>query len=172
MSNPKPRPAGIGAHVRDLLDYDANTGALSWRRNRPGGAKAGQQITCRMGNGYIKTNISPFGVLLAHQIVWAICAGAWPRYEIDHINGDRADNRIANLRELPNGANSQNLRGAKSSSKSGVLGVTRVSDGTWAARIASGGKKSGRHLGCFKSPEEAHAAYVRAKRVLHEANTL
>jgi hypothetical protein len=95
--------------------------------------------------------------------------GDWPSGQIDHINGDRTDNRLCNLRAVSNAQNAQNKRGARSDNKAGVIGVRAVGN-SWQARITTGGKTS--YLGCYSSPEQASAAYLGAKRAMHEMGTL
>jgi len=96
--------------------------------------------------------------------------GFWPENQIDHINGARADNRFTNLREATNKENSENIKRARRSNKSTeVLGVyTRGLK--FRAQITHAGKIQ--RLGTFKTAEEAHQAYLTAKRDLHLFNTL
>jgi hypothetical protein len=94
--------------------------------------------------------------------------GYWPN-EVDHVNGAKDDNRIANLREVTHSENMQNQRGARSDSKTGLLGVS-AHHGKWCARIRVKGTL--KHLGSYSTPEAAHQAYVKAKRVLHPHGTL
>lgn len=89
--------------------------------------------------------------------------------DLDHINGNRADNRIANLREVPNAVNCQNKRAPLPKNKTGFLGVTRDAHGFRAAVMLN---RRQHHLGRFDTAEAAHAAYVEAKRRLHEGCTL
>ena len=88
---------------------------------------------------------------------------------VDHINGDTADNRWANLRPATRSENMQNRRVANSNSKTGLLGA-KPSRNAFRAQI----KISGRcvNLGTFSSPEAAHAAYLTAKAELHPFSTL
>jgi hypothetical protein len=89
--------------------------------------------------------------------------------EVDHKNGLRADNRIKNLRLADNACNAQNLRSATSRSRVGLLGV--VAEGRrFRAFICAGRKKMA--LGTYDTAEEAHAAYVQAKRSLHPGGLL
>lgn len=93
---------------------------------------------------------------------------------VDHINGDPLDNRRTNLRIVDARGNAHNQRKAHRNSKTGFLGVdhlpSKYPNRPYRAQIKVGGKKL--HLGQFETPEAAHAAYVEAKRVLHEGNTL
>lgn len=107
--------------------------------------------------------------VLAHRIAWALQHGEWPQGEIDHINGDRQDNRIENLRDVPSFVNKQNLRSATKRNRLGILGV-HARRGKFRAFISVDGAV--RALGTFHSAIEAHAAYLAAKRAGHKGNTL
>lgn len=106
---------------------------------------------------------------LSHRLAWFYMTGAWPEQEIDHINGVRDDNRFANLREADRQINCQNVRKPYKNNRTGLLGV-KPSLGKFVARIYVDGKE--RHLGTFKTPGLAHAAYVAAKRELHKGGTI
>jgi hypothetical protein len=105
---------------------------------------------------------------LAHRLAWFYVHGVWPPVLIDHINGKRSDNRIVNLRLADWRLNMENKR-RESYNSTGLLGVKPNGKG-FAARIGSRGVEH--HLGTFRTPEEAHAAYVEAKRRLHKGGTL
>jgi hypothetical protein len=107
---------------------------------------------------------------LAHRLAWFLVTGEWPKNTIDHINGNKSDNRWANLRDVAVQTNSQNERRARRNNRSGFLGVRKNRVGMYVAAIGIDYGK--RHLGSFKTPEEAHAAYIAAKRLHHEGNTL
>jgi len=94
--------------------------------------------------------------------------GEWPS-EIDHINGDKSDNSYRNLREVSRGENMQNKRKAHRNNKTGFLGVAREA-GKYRARIRVCGKN--RSLGMYDTPQQAHQAYLAAKRELHEGCTI
>ena len=96
--------------------------------------------------------------------------GAWPKGDIDHINGKRDDNRIANLRDVPRAVNRQNVLRARADNRVGLIGVKASRNGTYEARIGVNGKYL--HLGTYRTAEAAHAAYVSAKRQHHIGNTL
>lgn len=154
--------------LRELLAYDPLTGVLTWRVSRVGRVRAGDAVQCKRPDGYIKVCVDQVQ-MRAHRAAWAIHHGEWPAGEIDHINGDRADNRIANLRDLPRGLNQQNVRAAQTNNRSGYLGVCLV-HGKWRAGVSHGGRFI--QVGKYDSPEEAHEAYVQKKRELHAASTL
>jgi hypothetical protein len=100
--------------------------------------------------------------LLAHRVIWAIVYGRWPRDQIDHINGVKDDNRLANLREATAVTNQRNQK--RHSDKAPLpKGVSAYANcGTFRARIVVNGKSI--FLGTFPTAEEAHAAYVAAAR--------
>lgn len=149
--------------LRELLIYNALTGAFGRRRlryNRPtGGINA---------LGY--QQISVDGKLYyGHRLAWLYAYGEWPADCVDHINGDRADNRLQNLRVCTRGQNLQNLRSPKGANP--YLGVSlHKASKLWHAKIRVHGVTTS--LGYHKTPEAARGAYLAAKRKLHEFGTL
>lgn len=161
--------------LRELLNYNPETGIFTWAvqgRNRPVGGVVGSKDH----RGYIQASIGTKADRLRiymHRAAWAYVHGVWPTHDIDHINHDKSDNRIANLRELTRSLNQQNQIKAHANNKSGYLGVYANKKGRkqpYIACIFANGRAV--HLGAFDTAEEAHAAYVEAKRRLHPAGTL
>lgn len=108
---------------------------------------------------------------LAHRLAWLFVHGHWPEADIDHINGDRSDNRIDNLRCVTRQHNLMNQRRPRSDNTTGYLGVcVDRARGEFQARLQVSGRV--KHLGRFDNAEAAHAAYVAAKRRLHPTCTL
>lgn len=164
----KSEPLSFAA-VSALLSYCPETGELTWRRSRRG-VSAGSRAGCTAGDGYIVVRI--LGRSYAgHRVAWLLATGSWPKHQIDHVDCDRANNRRVNLRDVTDGVNKQNRRGALSTSGTGLLGASfdRWS-GRFVSRIGVGEKHL--NLGRFDSPEAAHEAYVAAKRRLHVGCTL
>jgi hypothetical protein len=161
--------AGVtAAQVRALLDYDPATGVLRWRVRRNHVAPAGAVAGSRCRAGYRRLTI--YGRrYAAHRVAWLYVTGAWPRGELDHIDGDPSNNALTNLREATRALNMQNMRRARCTNVLGLLGV-RALGRRFNARIYAQGLP--RYLGCFDTPELAHAAYVAAKRTLHPGCTL
>jgi hypothetical protein len=90
--------------------------------------------------------------------------GAWPDGCIDHINGQKADNRISNLRKVTHAVNMQNQHRAARTSKTGLLGVS-PNKTRFVANINVDGRRV--YLGSFATAHDAHSAYLSAKRELH-----
>ena len=156
---------GEAETFRELLRYNSIDGELYWKATNSPRATAGSLAGClckRTGYRLVRVN----GKLLrAHRIVWAIVKGDVPD-EIDHINGDRADNRIENLRRASRSENNQN-RGTASNNTSGFIGVSfEKTRGKWSAKIQAFGRAF--HLGRFNSAEDAAAAYEAAKSNIHK----
>jgi hypothetical protein len=95
--------------------------------------------------------------------------GRWPTHNIDHINGDPTDNRLSNLRDVPQATNLQNIRTAHKTSATGLLGASPYR-GRYRATITASGRQT--TVGYFDTAGEAHAAYVAAKRQLHVGGTI
>lgn len=163
------------ARALAVLRYDPETGLIFWRVDIRAGknnwllkAVAGDQAGFASGYGYWVLSIDGARTS-AHRFAWLAMTGAWPEHDIDHVDGDRTNNRWTNLRGATRAQNMQNLKGAHKDSSTGLLGVERKRD-RFAARICVDGKKHS--LGVFATPELAHAAYLKAKREMHERNTL
>lgn len=154
------------ALLGELFSYDASTGIFTRKVSTTNRVKVGDVAGSPNKKGYI--NIMVLGRLHpAHRLAWLYAYGVWPRGQIDHINGVKSDNRLANLREATNAENRQNLMRAPSQSQTGLLGVGRhTPTGKWRARICVNGTT--RYLGNYSTQEEAYAAYLAAKRELHE----
>jgi len=174
MTDKKPPSPSI---LRELIDYDPETGALVWRvrdvsfftdgkmsalgaMNIWNARFSGKPALSYKGlNGYFKGAVLGRWYL-AHRVAWAIYSGSWPKNEIDHINGDRLDNRIANLRSVTSQENSKNTA-IGSNNKSGIVGVYWEKDRfLWVAIIHHSGKR--KFIGHFKSKDEAIEARAKA----------
>lgn len=155
--------------LRQLLDYDPATGIFT-HRVKHGFPLPGVVAGCKNNAGYTVINVLKT-IHLAHRLAWFHFYGGQPLHCIDHINGNRVDNRIENLRDIPKAQNHQNLKGPISTSTTGYLGVSYSKRrGAFIAQIALNQRRV--YLGQFKTAEDASAAYLSAKRKLHPANTL
>lgn len=164
--------------TREMLSeaycYDPETGSLTHRRANPPRVKCGDEVGLIAGcGGHLHRRTIYRGVHLAvHRVCWLMFYGAWPKNVIDHINGNALDNRIANLRDVTAHVNAENRRRACITSKTQLLGVSKHNDAhkCFSARITTNGRLI--KLGYYATPEEAHAAYVEAKRALHVGCTI
>lgn len=138
--------------LKTKWDYNPKDGFFTWKVKTNPKVVIGSEVGGTR-NGYIV--LSHDGKLLeAHRVAWAFVHGEWPKYHIDHINGIRDDNRIENLRDVPQAVNRLNLH--KTYSNSGVLGVHKK--GTrFMAQFKS------KYLGMFATAEEAGEKYKNEK---------
>lgn len=147
------RETGLFVRLSDICNVKA--GRITGNRNT--GGHIGFAIDRRM--------------YLAHRLAWLYVHGSWPEGQIDHINGIRTDNRICNLRDVSRSINAQNVHGARKDNKLGLLGVCwREASKKFIAQIQVAGKV--RHLGMFRTAEDAHEAYLKAKRKYHPGCTI
>jgi hypothetical protein len=151
--------------IKDLFDYE--DGHLIRKvTTGPRGIKGSKVNSNPTYTEYPKVVISKRSYMY-HRVVWLWHHGTLPDM-IDHINGNPCDNRIENLRECNNAQNCQN-RKVSAANSSGFMGVSWYEPNKrWRAYIKLNGKR--KHLGYFKTPEEASEAYKNAKAELHQFN--
>jgi hypothetical protein len=147
----------------DMFDYDDATGQLLWKIKPNNGVKIGDVVGTPV-EGYLRTIIQGVKIQV-HRIIWVIHYGTIPEgYQIDHIDGDRANNRLTNLRLSTPSQNSQNRY--RVSGTSGYKGVTfNKNSQMWYAQIQMHGRR--KHIGRFNTPEEAAVAYEEYAVKLH-----
>lgn len=165
-------------YLRECMDYDPQAGVLTWKIRPPfhfsDGTKAaehqaaiwnakyaGKEAFLGIGNHGYRTSSVGGKRFTGHRVAWAIHYGEWPEGEIDHINGNRCDNRIANLRDVSRRENAKNLA-TKSGRVRGVYWYPPTS--RWAVKIQSDGVQ--RHIGYFINKNDAIAARQDAERRL------
>ena len=142
--------------VKDILHYDPLTGVFTWLKAESNRIHIGDTAGSPNWTGYFYTRISGKKYSL-HRLAWLYTYGAWPKEEIDHINGRRGDNRICNLREATHAQNCKNLSLSKSNT-SGFRGVSwDAKRKKWCAIIVVNYRHN--RLGYFDTPEAASAAY-------------
>lgn len=158
--------------LKNILYYNPHTGIFAWLIN--GHKKSVGQPAGYISKGYMRINIDK-KYFLVHRLAFFYMTGKWPIDQVDHINGNRSDNRWANLRESNDTLNRENIRKRQTNNTSGYLGVSfkrAYTEGArpWAAQIQVSGKH--KVIGYFATPEEAHEEYLKEKRKLHKGCSL
>lgn len=157
------------SEIKFDLDYDHLSGVFRWKNSKRR-VKAGDVAGAVNGDGYILIRLN--GILhRAHRLAWLYVNGSFPSKDLDHIDGNRTNNAIANLRQCSRGENLQNQRLPSKNNALKSLGVCfNKQSSKFHAQITY--NRTRYHLGYFKNKDEAHAAYVEAKRKLHKFGTL
>ena len=155
--------------LRSALLYDPEAGIFTWLRI----SQFAHRVRVGDVAGYVHGGYIEIGVrgryYKAHRLAWLYMTGEWPTPEVDHINGRPSDNRWVNLRLADRALNCQNIRSARKDNARGFLGVSQNGNGFQAALNAN---KRRYYLGTFPTEETAHAAYLAAKRRLHQGCTI
>lgn len=159
--------------LRELLDYNPETGVFTWRVDvgRWGRIKAGTATGSPDAFGHLRIQVD--GTLYySHRLAWLYMTGTWPENEVDHRDTVPHNNKWINLRDKTHRVNTENRRRPTHGKKSGMpIGVSvDKRDGAIRADITVDGRAIS--LGRHPTPEIAHAAYLKAKRRMHEGNTL
>jgi len=155
--------------LRSVLDYNQDTGSMKWSKYVGPNARIGADAGFVNPKGYVVIGFRG-SQFFAHRIAWQMAHGECPEQEIDHINGNRQDNRIENLRLATRRVNCENQRKAHKNNATGLLGVTKERNGTFSSTIRHMGKTI--HLGNWDTKHQAHEMYVLAKRRIHEGCTI
>lgn len=156
--------------IREILDYKSETGIFVWKTiaSKNSSNKIGDVAGSIDPQGYRRIGIAR-KYYMEHRLAWLYVYGEWPKEQIDHIDNDRSNNRIENLRDVNQSINQHNQIRAHSHNHNGYLGVHPHRD-KFRARIRINGED--KHLGLFCTPEEAHIAYLNAKRIFHPESTI
>jgi HNH endonuclease len=148
--------------LKELLDYDPETGEFRWKKSRKGSRRfVGDRAGCIRNNDGYRQVIIDYKAYLEHRLAWFYTTGVWPN-KIDHknVDGPKDDNRWCNLRVAEPSENNANAR-KRSYNKSGYKGVVWVEEKRkYRARITVNKKII--FLGYFNAAQEAHAAYCSA----------
>lgn len=152
------KPVATQKRLKELVRYDPDTGHITWAVRR-GPRAAGSAWGCRDGAGYVLGMIDR-RFHRGHQIAFIYMTGGLPEGDIDHINGNKGDNRWSNLRACSRSENLSNQHALRSDNTSGYRGVCSTPDGKWFAQIQSSGKWQ--YLGTYSTKLEAALAYDRA----------
>lgn len=166
MTQAKDEERGLTlSRLKQALHYDHETGVFTWKEHGRGGHHRGigRPAGSLKRSGYTLINLNQMR-FRAHRLAWFYMTGAWPKGQVDHINGERNDNRWTNLRLASQVQNSANMK-PRRTNRLGIKGV-RQYDGLNCTRyrsiISIGGNV--RYLGSFKSLDEAKSAYLKAAR--------
>jgi hypothetical protein len=155
-------------YVRSILDYDPETGLLTWKRrervSRQWNTKYAGKEAGVLSLGYIKIRIEK-RAYQAHRLIWLMMTGSWPKEQIDHIDMDRSNNRWVNLREASNAENMRNTK-AHIDNSSGFKGVYFVNDrNKFRGSVMINGKIS--HTKRCETAEEAYEERCALAKRLH-----
>jgi hypothetical protein len=152
--------------LKEHLFYDPNTGIFI-REKTSGRHKKGNLLGTVNIKGYVVIRIQD-KLHLAHRLAWLYVYGKFPSDVLDHINRNKTDNRIDNLREIYAGQNSENTLISKAN-RSGLKGVGWYAPSKkWRSKITVNRKTV--HLGHFDNKEDAHLAYCYAAKKYHSIN--
>lgn len=150
-------------YLKKILEYDALTGEFTWLVTISNGRK-GNVAGSFLDSGYRRIKID-YKSYRTHRLVWLYTHGRWPKEVIDHINGDKSDNRLTNLRECSISQNLMNT-GSVEGSTSKYKGVSwHTKSKRWRTKIGANGMRY--DLGEYKNPEEAALAYNKKSLELH-----
>lgn len=152
-------------YLKRILNYNEKTGEFEWKR-RGSGIRVGKKAGGVDSYGYVRIRIDGIRYR-AHRLVFLYVFGFFPKEEVDHINHDKSDNRLSNLR-LCSRSENFSYRKKPVTNSSGYKGVSfKARNRKWVAQIGKGGKRI--HLGLFNSKEEAYLAYcLKAKELFGE----
>ena len=155
--------------VMQRLDYDPRTGEFRWRDTGNNRTKAGDLAGHVGKEGYCRITLSVGGRMkrvMAHRIAWLVVHGEWPTGFVDHIDENKLNNRISNLRLATKAQNTMNT-GNRSDNVLGARGVTYRKAQTqkpYIAKISVNGKQQ--LIGSYATVAEAQAAYDAAALVI------
>ena len=162
MSPPRTRPLVSVDRLKQVLDYNPDTGIFIWKIQLSPKGPVGKVAGTVRPNGYRFITIDG-SAFAAQRLAWLYVSGAWPTNLMDHKNRVRDDNRFDNLRDVRHLQNRHNTGSvANRDNKTGFLGVVKTANGKFETRISYPGVKN-KYLGRYDTPEEAHAVFMAAK---------
>ncbi len=166
MSNNHIKTVLTQSKLKELLNYDKYTGIFTWRTSRGNRIKAGDVAGSKNNHGYFRIRITILSIsksYLLHRLAWLYVYGIFPREHLDHVNHDRTDNKISNLREATQKHNCRNASKSKNN-KSGFNGVSWCEPvKKWQTQIQVNGKLI--YIGSYKDKNEAICARLHANRL-------
>jgi hypothetical protein len=147
------------SELKKILSYNNKTGVFTRKEKTTPFLIVGAVTGYKAKSGYLITTIKN-KQFYCHRLAWLYEYGEWPKGQIDHINHNRSDNRICNLRDATVSQNRRNMRLSPNSS-TGITGVY-VHRNKWTARITVENKLL--YLGCFKNKDDAIKARKKAEK--------
>lgn len=145
---------------RDSTEFPDASYATAWN-----GLNAGNPVAIKLGsNGYFAVRFHGRW-FAAHRLIWALTFGCWPKGDLDHINGDRTDNRLENLRDVSRQENARNAK-LRKDNRSGCVGVrqNKSRNNKWIAEITVDGRRQ--QVGTFVEKDAA----ILARQIASEAH--
>lgn len=152
----KNRPKFTQELMQYHFRYEPETGKLYWRNPRSNRVKAGDEAGYLQTKGYLRVSLYDLSVPV-HHVIWLYVYGTWPEHQIDHIDGDKKDNRLEKLRDVTNVVNSENAKRRKDN-KSGYSGITVHSGFTKPFFVRRGFNGIRHYGGSYATLEEALVA--------------
>lgn len=157
--------------ISSVLSYNEKSGVFTRLKDNSRYWQAGDFAGTLSSKGYVVLSLGGSLKILAHRAAWILMTGENAPGQIDHIDGNKLNNAWSNLRVATNMQNCQNKKKARSDSVSGLLGAFYVkSKNKYDAYICVKGKRI--YLGRYAAAKDAHEAYIKAKRELHEFCTI
>lgn len=154
-------------YLKSILHYEPETGLFTWIVNKSSRIKLGNKAGNISNAGYIRIGIDGVNYM-AHRLAWIYSYDENPELHIDHIDENKQNNALLNLRLLTHAENKQNTRKPRSDNKIGVLGVYHdKSSNKYKSQININGKRTS--LGYFDTVELAENAYLYAKEINHKS---
>lgn len=150
-------------YLKQILNYNPDTGVFTWIKRTTRADLLGKKAGSPHSSGYISITIHN-KKRLAHRLAWLYMTGTWPTNHIDHIDGDKTNNAFKNLRDVTRSENLHNVYKPKKNNKINLLGVS-AHQGKWRMQIMI--ESNINRISGFKTPEEAHQAYLDAKKKAH-----
>ena len=153
------------SELKQLLDYNPDTGIFTWKVKKIGIKFIGSKAGTYDKDKYIQIKINQ-KIYRSHRLAWLYQYGIFPKFDLDHINGIKDDNRICNLREVTASQNMFNTK-IKITNTSGIKGISWCKrDKRWIAHLSINKKQT--HLGSFKDLKLAKNAVIEARNKYHK----